>query len=110
MKTLTHLVLAFIIAINLTGCTNMFQPKKETPIIIVDAPPVRFFTAGDFTEGDRQMLQYMLTVAERIPYKDHTYRFPLSAYVDVQESDAESDISSHSKAIIIGEGSKNQPK
>lgn len=107
-KLLAHLMLASIVLLNFTACSvlGLGGVKKETPIVIIDAPPVRFFTAGDFNDADRAMLKEMLLVAERIPYRDHEYKFPLSAYVDVAETDSESDISAHSKSVVVGSGSK----
>lgn len=102
-KLCIHLVLGFILLINLGGCAlvELVHPYRETPIVIIDAPPIRVFTAGDFDAEDRIMLHELMGTVKKIPYRDHQYTFPLSASINVTEIDEESDIRTRKKELIF---------
>jgi len=98
MKLYIHLVLVLIVALNLGGCTYsslLFGVKSEDPVVLIDNPPMRMVYAGKFNNEDRKMFMDMLRQMDKMPYKDHAYKFPIGAQISINEGDHISTTSSY---------------
>lgn len=105
-------MLAGIVALNLGGCSwssFLFSSKSEDPVVLIDNPPMRMVYSGKFTENDRKMFMMMLAQMDRIPYVDHTYRFPIGASISINEASSIS-TSSNFKSAMNGSKKAGVPK
>ncbi len=94
-KTLTLYMLLFMVLLN--GCSMsslFFNAKSEDPVVLIDNPPMRMVYAGKFNDEDRKMFVWMLRQMDKMPYKDHTYNFPIGANISINEGDTTSHSSS----------------
>ena len=95
-----------LMTMSIQGCSMssfLVGVKSEDPVVLIDAPPVRLTYSGKFSDRDTAQLMEVLHIMEKIPYMDHTYSFPLSAQISINEGD-------HTSSSTHFEGSATSKK
>lgn len=86
MRILSHLVLAFIVVLNLGGCSVnslLFEAENAKPTVIIEYPPNRITYGGHFDDEGRKHLTEVIKQMQKSEYKDYHHLYPLGASLDI---------------------------